>query len=190
MAPTTFPDPRSELSDPAELFILYFDYYRGTVADKLEGLSDAQLRSAPLPSGWTLLEMVKHLAFMERRWFSWGFLGEPVADPWGDSQGAPDAAWLVPPDRSLDDVAGLLDEQAAVTERVLTSAALDDPAATGGRYNPRPADVFEASGRSIATIMDLWPGLLALAVLLNLIELILRKWKGVLEALHLRPAEA
>ena len=37
-------------------------------------------------------------------------------------------------------------------------------AATGGRYNPRPADVFEAAGRSIATVMDLWPGLLALAL--------------------------
>src|SRR5205814_9290570 len=46
-------------------------------------------------------------------------------------------------------------------------------ASTGGRYNPRPGDAFDSSGRSIATTMDLWPGLLALAVLLNLIELIL-----------------
>jgi hypothetical protein len=38
--------------------------------------------------------------------------------------------------------------------------------------------------------MELWPGLLALAVLLNLAELVLRKWKGLLEALHLAPAEA
>jgi hypothetical protein len=38
--------------------------------------------------------------------------------------------------------------------------------------------------------MNLWPGLLALAILLNLAELVLRKWKGVLEALHLRPQEA
>jgi hypothetical protein len=38
--------------------------------------------------------------------------------------------------------------------------------------------------------MDLWPVLLALAILLNLAELILRKWKGVLEALHLRPQVA
>ena len=38
--------------------------------------------------------------------------------------------------------------------------------------------------------MELWPLLLALAILLNLTELILRKWKGVLEALHLRPQEA
>jgi uncharacterized membrane protein len=59
---------------------------------------------------------------------------------------------------------------------------------TGGRYNVKPRDVFEASGRSIAVTMELWPGLLALAVLFNLAELILRKWKGLLEALHLRPA--
>jgi hypothetical protein len=32
--------------------------------------------------------------------------------------------------------------------------------------------------------MELWPGLLALALALNLAELILRKWKGVLQALR------
>jgi uncharacterized membrane protein len=62
--------------------------------------------------------------------------------------------------------------------------------ATGGRFNPPPRDVFQASGRSVASVMDLWPGLLALAVALNLAELILRKWKGLLEALRLRPAES
>jgi Ca-activated chloride channel homolog len=61
-------------------------------------------------------------------------------------------------------------------------------ASTGGHFNPRPGDVFDPAGRSIRTTMNLWPGLLALAVLLNLAELILRKWKGVLEALRLRPA--
>lgn len=61
--------------------------------------------------------------------------------------------------------------------------------ATGGRFNPSPSAIFDAAGRSIRTTMRLWPGLLALALLLNLAELILRKWKGVAEALHLRPAE-
>jgi uncharacterized membrane protein len=61
---------------------------------------------------------------------------------------------------------------------------------TGGRFNVKPRDVFEASGRSIAVTMELWPGLLAVAVLLNLAELILRKWKGLLEALRLRPVGA
>jgi hypothetical protein len=62
--------------------------------------------------------------------------------------------------------------------------------ATGGHYNPAPKAVFDAGGRSIRTTMNLWPGLLALAVALNLAELILRKWKGVIEALHLRRAPA
>ena len=66
-------------------------------------------------------------------------------------------------------------------------------AATGGHYNPTPKAVFDAAGRSIRTTMNLWPGLLVLALLLNLAELVLRKWKGVAEALHLgarEPAEA
>jgi hypothetical protein len=61
---------------------------------------------------------------------------------------------------------------------------------TGGRYNPRVSDAFDASGRSIRTTMDLWPALLVLALLLNLVELVLRKWKGLLESLHLRPQTA
>jgi len=62
--------------------------------------------------------------------------------------------------------------------------------ATGGRYNPSPRQVFDAGSRSIRATMEIWPGLLALALLLNLAELVLRKWKGVLEALHLREQTA
>jgi hypothetical protein len=46
---------------------------------------------------------------------------------------------------------------------------------TGGRFNPNPRNVFDAAGRSIPSSMRLWPGLLALAILLNLVELLLRK---------------
>ena len=52
-------------------------------------------------------------------------------------------------------------------------------AATGGRFNPNPKDVFDAAGRSIPSMMELWPGLLALAVALNLAELIMRKGKSL-----------
>jgi uncharacterized membrane protein len=61
--------------------------------------------------------------------------------------------------------------------------------ATGGHFNPAPKAVFDAGGRSIRATMNLWPGLLALAIVLNLIELVRRKWRGLAEALHLaRPA--
>ncbi len=62
--------------------------------------------------------------------------------------------------------------------------------ATGGHFNPPAKAVFDTAGRSIRSTMDLWPGLLALAILMNLAELVLRKWKGLLEALHLRPVTA
>ena len=58
---------------------------------------------------------------------------------------------------------------------------------TGGRFQPAVKDVFNAGGRSVPSSMELWPGLLALAILLNLIELFMRKWPGVLETLR-RPA--
>ena len=51
---------------------------------------------------------------------------------------------------------------------------------TGGRFQPDPKAVFDAGRRSIASTMQLWPGLIGLAILLNLIELVMRKWKGVL----------
>ena len=50
---------------------------------------------------------------------------------------------------------------------------------TAGRYNPALNTVFDSSGRSIPATLDLWPGLLALAIALNLAELIKRKWPGL-----------
>ncbi len=62
--------------------------------------------------------------------------------------------------------------------------------ATGGRFQPGARAVFDSGGRSIESSMDLWPGFLALAIVFNLAELILRKWKGLLEGLRPRPAAA
>lgn len=54
-------------------------------------------------------------------------------------------------------------------------------AATGGRENPAPESLFETGGRAVARWMDLWPLLLALAIILNLVELVARKgWLPIL----------
>jgi Mg-chelatase subunit ChlD len=59
---------------------------------------------------------------------------------------------------------------------------------TGGRFNPAPKQVFDGGRRSEESNMRLWPGLLALAIGLNLAELIMRKGKAVIDAL--RPKKA
>jgi len=56
--------------------------------------------------------------------------------------------------------------------------------ATGGRYNPPLDTVFDTAGRAIPSTLDLWPYLLVLAVVLNLAELLMRKWPGLGFLLH------
>jgi uncharacterized membrane protein len=57
---------------------------------------------------------------------------------------------------------------------------------TGGRFSPRPGQVFDSGGRSTSSSVQLWPGLIALAIALNVAELVLRKWRGILASLTRR----
>jgi len=128
---TGFPEPAADTADPRELFGRYLTYYRATVLRKLNALSPDEQRSSRLASGWTPLELVHHLAFMERRWFVWGFLAEDVDEPWGDSV---DHRWAVPEGVTAADVAGLLQDAAARTEAVLAGHDLEATGADGGRF--------------------------------------------------------
>jgi uncharacterized membrane protein len=46
---------------------------------------------------------------------------------------------------------------------------------TGGRFQPQPREVFDPGGRSLATRLRLWPALLALTLVLNFAEVLLRR---------------
>jgi hypothetical protein len=96
------PSPHDSFSDTASRFLDYLDFYRSVVSTKVSGLGDHQLRQSRLPSGWSPIELVKHLAFMERRWLVWGFRGEQVESPWGDQGEA--EVWAVGPDESVADL--------------------------------------------------------------------------------------
>jgi Protein of unknown function (DUF664) len=65
----TIRKPSRELSDSKQLLLGYLDYYRSVIGRKVAGLTEQELRSSRLPSGWTPLQLVKHLTYMERRWF-------------------------------------------------------------------------------------------------------------------------
>ncbi len=71
---------------------------------------------------------------------------------------------------------GLYREEAELTRYGSSPELLRQIAeSTGGRFQPSPAQAFDAGGRSVSTTMDLWPALLALAILINLAELAARK---------------
>lgn len=132
-------EPSEALADPRELLAGYLEYYRQTILRKLDGMPDSELRRSRLPSGWTPLELLKHLAGVERRWFRWGFAGERI-EPWVEH--APDARWQregrweVAPGETADDVRALFLEECAASRRIAAGARLDDVAASGGRFDP------------------------------------------------------
>lgn len=55
---------------------------------------------------------------------------------------------------------------------------------TGGRFNPNVKQLFDSGGRTVTSTLRLWPGLLAIAILLDLIELMLRKQIGSLASIR------
>jgi len=122
-------------ADPATLFGGYLDFYRERSIEKVLALSEAAQRTSNLPTGWTPLELLNHLAHMERRWFVWGFLAEQVEEPLGDEV---DGRWVVPSGREVSDVVTLLRATGERTRHVLAGHPLDEVAAVGGRFHQDP----------------------------------------------------
>ena len=135
-----FPEPTTPRSSRAETLLAYLDYFRSVVLDKLDGLGEEGLRTSRLPSGWAPLELLQHLVFVERRCLVWGFLGQPMADPWGDRQ---DDRWHVDSDVGLSNLSEALHQQAAVTREIVQSHDLDAIGQPGDRWAGQPPATLE-----------------------------------------------
>ena len=127
---TTFPEPAST-PDLRGLMLDYLDFLRGVIADKVEGLADAELRGSVVPSGWTPAGLVNHLVNVERRWLRWGFLAETVPDPWRDA--ADDDGWVTPAATPAE-LRRLLQEASARSRSIVEAHGLTETAAVGGRF--------------------------------------------------------
>lgn len=140
-----FPEPTTPVSTRAEVFLGYLDYFRSRLVSKLEALPAGELRRSRLPSGWTPVELLKHLAYVELRWLEWGFEGRDVAGPWADSR---DGRWYVAAGETLEELVGALRAQAARTRAIVESHDLADIGQPGARWD---------GGRSAPARADLVP---------------------------------
>jgi uncharacterized damage-inducible protein DinB len=133
-------EPQATTADPAELFAAYLRYYREAAIAKVAALTDDEQRSSRLPSGWTPLELLQHLAYMEQRWFSWNFSGAHVDQPWGDRRdGRREERWFVSDDVDLAAVVARLRDGGARTDALLASHPLDEVSRPGPDYPGTPA---------------------------------------------------
>ncbi|QVI29762.1 DinB family protein [Mycolicibacterium neoaurum] len=72
---TDTPPPRKGGSE-IEVLRGFLDYLRTSIAAKVDGAPEPQVRTALVPSGTNLLGLLNHLIFVER----WIFLGANVSD--------------------------------------------------------------------------------------------------------------
>jgi Protein of unknown function (DUF664) len=91
----------------------------------LDGLPDEALRRPVLPSGWTCLGLVQHLALdVERFWFRAVIGGDP-----GALDDAPEDAWQVGPEVASESVLALYQREIALADAVILETPMDQPPA-------------------------------------------------------------
>ena len=102
-------------------------FHQQTMLIKIDGLDDEQLRRAIVPSGLTLLGLIKHQAYVHRWWFRHVFAGEDVSFPWNESD--PDADWRVEPDDTRDAIVALFQAEVDAARVIVQRSQPDDMSA-------------------------------------------------------------
>ncbi|MFJ9459228.1 DinB family protein [Kitasatospora sp. NPDC101447] len=76
-APSKLSDtrPPSANADEPTTLLAFLDYLRAAVLAKVDGLSDEDARRPGVPSGTSLLWLVRHLTVVEHNWFAWAYQG-------------------------------------------------------------------------------------------------------------------
>jgi uncharacterized damage-inducible protein DinB len=88
-----------------------------------DGLSEDEMTRAVLPSGWTIAELVHHLAVdVERFWFRAVMAGDQ--DAWASFTDDEKGGWTVPAELSAADVVALYQDEAGRSDAVIEATDL------------------------------------------------------------------
>ena len=110
--------------DDKALLAAYLHSARAHVRAVLDGVSEADRHRPLVPSGWSMVGLVQHLAFdVERFWFRVVMAGEDVALFEGSQ------AWQVDPSISSDEVLASYERECALADAVIGSTPLHAEAA-------------------------------------------------------------
>jgi uncharacterized damage-inducible protein DinB len=121
--------------DERAMLSAFLDFQRDTLIWKLAGLTEQQARTHRTPSGMSLLGLMKHLAYVERNWFQFRFLGREVYIPWrsGDREGD----FRIEADESFRSVLDFYKAEVDQSRQIAAEAAsLDTVAADANRPVP------------------------------------------------------
>ncbi|TDB80396.1 DinB family protein [Actinomadura sp. KC216] len=119
-------------ADERTTLLTFLDYLRESVVAKASGVPDAAARAPGVPSGTSLLGLVKHLTRTELNWFVWAYEGadEPRLD---DDEPPRD-------DETAEDLVAAYRRAAGRTNAIVAACPdLDRPGARSLRETPPPS---------------------------------------------------
>ncbi|MCX5414064.1 DinB family protein [Streptomyces sp. NBC_00059] len=134
----TTSEPRPDLRPPGlntdekTTLLTFLNYLREAVLAKAAGVPEPAVRTAGVPSGTSLLQLIKHLTAVELNWFVWAYAGAD-RECW-DGEGEVSAE---------ETASGLADAYreaiARADEVALACTDLDRPGARSLRETPPPS---------------------------------------------------
>ncbi len=107
-----------------EILQVSLDRHRDAVVWKAQGLSDEDLRRPMVPSGSSVLGLIKHLANVEFTWFCETF-GRPVEQN-GIDENDPESDLRIGPDETTADILAFYARSRAASDSVITDFNLND----------------------------------------------------------------
>jgi uncharacterized damage-inducible protein DinB len=111
------------MSEEAEraAVMAYLRAQRQSVLAIVENLDDDRMRQVTVPSGWTPLGLIEHLAHAERFWFQQVLTGRAAALPWPPDSGDSGDAFVT--GHGVEEVLAFYREQCEVSDKALASTA-------------------------------------------------------------------
>ena len=97
---------------------------RNHVLAAIDRLDDGQLRRPVLPSGWSCLGMLKHLALADEHYWFRSIVGGESLDFFPQE---PNADWAIDPGDTVDDLVALYRTEIEAANLVIGSTDPDDP---------------------------------------------------------------
>ncbi len=133
--PLVIENPERYGDDLGHLLSEYLEWCRRALLRKCAGLSEEQLRTPVQPMNWSILGLVQHLGWVERRWLQWGFAGRQVEpSPGRAGNGDHSAEFLVLPGDSSTTVLRRYHAELDISREIVAGVAPSTASATGGRF--------------------------------------------------------
>lgn len=143
-----------EVSAEHRVLMAVLNSQRGHVLGILEGLTEQELRKPVLPTGWSCLGLVQHLALdVERVWFRALAAGQEV-------DLVPGGAWQVDSDVPANTILSLYRHETGLADAIIATTSLDAHPVRWPGARRRPADPEHAADNPAChdrNCMSRWP---------------------------------